>query len=85
MHEHDDLPPLSEAVVALTDVIPDDSDDRGVTLERLALLSPVELGVGATPWGGLMLRGSTPTQRTETTFLPVWHRLALTLEWDDAG
>jgi len=81
----DDLPPLANAVLALADVVPDDAEEGVMTLQRLLLSSPVELGVRDAGNAGVLIRGTTPTQRTETTILPVWHQLTLSLVADDAG
>ena len=44
-------------------------------LDSLAIDLPVELHVRTDEIGGLRLVAGPPTQRTETSILPVWHRL----------
>jgi hypothetical protein len=71
------LPPLAELVAALADLEGDvdavSLDETGLDEIRVGLA--VELVVG----GGedARVRGSTPTQWTETTVMPVFHRLRL--------
>jgi hypothetical protein len=52
-------------------------------LESLIVDLPVELGIRPAAGSAVRLHASTPTQRIETTILPVWHRLRLRLEASD--
>jgi hypothetical protein len=65
------LPPLAELVAALADL----EGDVETGLDEIRVGLAVELVVG----GGedSRVRGSTPTQWTETTVMPVFHRLRL--------
>ncbi|MEP7382127.1 MAG: hypothetical protein ABI910_10600 [Gemmatimonadota bacterium] len=80
------LPPFGDLVAALADM--DDPDDYDgdplaaaragiVEIERIALALSVEVDVVPDGYGGLAVRGSTPTQYTETTVMPLFHHLTL--------
>ncbi|WP_404338215.1 hypothetical protein AB2M62_04700 [Sphingomonas sp. MMS12-HWE2-04] len=84
----DPLPPLGAFVGELMDVI-DPEDPAG--LERITVDMPLELDLLSGGGQILALGASPPTQRIETSILPVFHRLRVTLaaqpieEAGDAG
>jgi hypothetical protein len=69
------LPPLAELVAAMADLDRDADaeplDEAGLDEIRVALAIELALGGGEDS----RVRGSTPTQWTETTVMPVFHRL----------
>jgi hypothetical protein len=83
----DDLPNLMELVLGLVDgAMPDGEEDemtQRFILERITCDMPVELHVrtGET----LHVVASPPTQKFETSVLPVWHRMRITVAEYDAG
>lgn len=76
------LPPFGDLVAGLADI---DEDDDAIAaaragimrIERITLALSVELEVAPAGTGELTVHGSTPTQWTETTVMPVFHRLTL--------
>ncbi|NIJ21102.1 hypothetical protein FHS95_002805 [Sphingomonas naasensis] len=84
----DPLPPLGAFVGELMDLV-DPSDPAG--LERITVDMPIECDLLSGGGAVLALGASPPTQRIETSLLPVFHRLRVTLaalsdaEADDAG
>ena len=83
----DELPPLAELVALLGSIDeqdPEDEPDQGAAaaepcaeLEELVLSLAIELEVRDGQGRQPRVTGSTPTQWTETTVLPVFHRLTL--------
>lgn len=73
-----DLPPFAELVASLSDI--DDASDaapESMDLDEITLSLAIELEV-RDPDGPLpRVTGSTPTQWTETSVMPVFHRLSL--------
>jgi hypothetical protein len=74
--------PLEELVTALVVAdgqIIDEEVGLAVTLDKIATDFPIELRIeqGLT---GLLLTTAPPTQHVETTILPVWHQLRITIE-----
>jgi hypothetical protein len=76
LHPLDLLPGLAETVGLLAEPA---LEGEGMVVERLALDLPFEMQV-LREGGGIALTASPPTQKTETSIMPVWHRLALTVE-----
>jgi hypothetical protein len=76
----DPLPPLSEFVGALVGL---GLEEETLDLTELTLELPIELQLGRTG-EGLDLGASPPTQRIETTVLPVFHRLRVTFAAEHA-
>ena len=73
-----DLPPFAEVVGALADI--DDAsetDDGTMEVEEIRLGLAIELEVRDADGPRPRVTGSTPTQWTETTILPVFHRLSM--------
>lgn len=77
--------PFSRLLGELTDIegqVSELPEIQALLIERVGLDLPVEILVELDEHGFLQILGSPPTQRTETTILPVFHRLALTVERD---
>ncbi len=77
--------PLAEVVEQLTDwdeILADPQTGSTMQLEAVKLEMPLELRIQADETGKLSLNGSAPTQTTETTIMPVFHRLKLHVEVD---
>ena len=73
-----DLPPFAEVVGALADI--DDvtgADDGTMDVEEIRLGLAIELEVRDADGPRPRVTGSTPTQWTETTIMPVFHRLSM--------
>ena len=73
-----DLPPFADVVGALADI--DDAtgaDDGTMDVEELRLGLAIELEVRDADGPRPRVTGSTPTQWTETTIMPVFHRLSM--------
>jgi hypothetical protein len=51
-----------------------------LTVDRVTIALSVEVQVGTTPSDDVRVLGSTPTQWTETTVMPVFHRLTMHIE-----
>lgn len=80
----DDLPPFGALVAGLADVGSDQMGERAddgelemAELEEIVLTLAIELEVRGAGQGEPRVTGSTPMQWTETTVLPVFHRLSL--------
>lgn len=72
------LPPFAALVAAMADVEDDDETGLGDSgLDEIRLALAIELSVHDGDGGRPRLGGSTPTQWTETTVMPVFHRLAM--------
>ena len=73
------LPPLSTLVAAMADL--EDDPEAGplseTWLDEIRLALAIELAVDEEAGGRPRLGGSTPTQWTETTVMPVFHRLSI--------
>jgi hypothetical protein len=88
----DDLPPFGALVAGLADVGSDrlgegadDTELEMAELEEIVLTLAIELEVRDAEQLGPRVTGATPTQWTETTVLPVFHRLSLHItKMDDA-
>lgn len=86
-----DLPPFAELVAGLAQV-EDDSEEgaeelatesASVDLEEIKLTLAIELELRDVDGGAPRVTGSTPTQWTETTVLPVFHRLSMRITRTD--
>jgi hypothetical protein len=82
--EDDLLPPLAELVSGFTEAFDASPDESAAVVTRATLAFPIEIDL-LSAGEELALRASSPTQRTETTFLPVLHHLTFTfaLESED--
>ena len=71
------LAPFAELVVALAGV--EEQEDVGGTIVLDEILMTIAIEIDVRPAGGRLPRvgGWTPTQWTETTIMPAFHRLTL--------
>jgi hypothetical protein len=62
-------------------------DDAGVrmTMERAKIDLPIELSVTVDDAGAVTLVSAPPTQHVATTWMPVFHRIHLTVAADARG
>ena len=77
--------PLAEVVEQLTgweEMLVDSQTGSTMHVETVKLEMPLELRVQADEMGKVSLNGSAPTQATQTTIMPVFHRIKLRLEID---
>lgn len=76
----DPLPPLGSFIA---DILALDEENDGAAIASMTIAMPIELDV--TNGGGtvLALGAAPPTQQIETTILPVFHHLRVTLAADD--
>jgi hypothetical protein len=83
----DQLPPFAELVAGLSEVDVPDGDESAMSaaeLEEIRLTLSIELEVRE-HGGRTRVTVSTPTQWTETTVLPAFHRLSMRItRVDDA-
>lgn len=56
-----------------------------LTVEQIKVDMPIELRVEVDESGQVTLKGAAPTQRTETTVLPVFHQMQLRIVEDRHG
>jgi hypothetical protein len=81
--DSDLLPPLAELLGGFADLDGDEEPAAdAATVERVTVSLPFELEM----WrqgAALDLRASPPTQKIETTILPVWHRLTVTIALEE--
>jgi len=84
----DALPPFAALIAALGDVDEADEDEdeyaearaRVMDVDRITLTLAIEMSVETAEAGSLRVRGSTPTQWTETSVMPVFHKLTMHIE-----
>lgn len=84
-NQHSIHSPLAEVVEQLTgweDLLISPDSDRTMHVESIDVEMPLELRVNADETGRVSLNASAPTQATETTVMPVFHRLKLHLTID---
>ena len=77
--DEDLLPGVAETVALLAEPALE-SDE--MVVERMVVELPVELQV-LRDGAGLALTASPPTQQIETSVMPVWHRVTLTVEIEE--
>ncbi len=84
--ENEILIPFADMVQQLVDYgepLEDPLSERTMAIERVKVDLPVEINVLVDDDGQASLKSNAPTQNTETTIMPVFHRLKLTVELDD--
>jgi hypothetical protein len=85
----DALPPLADVLLSLAMIDEGDAvmsglaSAGGTVVERIAISFPLELDITAVDGHVAAVGASAPTQYTETTIMPVFHQLALSLEIHD--
>ena len=80
------LIPFAEMVQQLVDYgepVEDPLSERTMAIEQVKVEMPVEINVLVNDDGQTSLKSNAPTQSTETTIMPVFHRLKLTVELDE--
>jgi hypothetical protein len=85
MNGDDALPMFSALLLGLSVLDADDGPDGegAATVERIIVGFPTELDVWTGAGRVIALGSSPPTQYTETTVMPVFHHLRLTLSIND--
>ena len=63
--------------------VTDDDDIASMSVEEVLVTMPVELEINIDERAQLVVGGAPPTQRTETSVMPVFHRLTLRLVRDE--
>jgi hypothetical protein len=83
VHPDDRLPSLAELVGSLAEpaALSAEGREAGLHLSDLRLELPLELDL-VVEGGRLALDAAPPLQRTETSVMPVWHRLAVHIAAD---
>lgn len=80
------LIPFADMVQQLVDYgepLEDTSSHQAMMIERVKVEMPVEIKVLVDEDGKATLKSHAPTQSTETTIMPVFHRMKLTVELED--
>ena len=81
----DRLPPLEELVAALAGaaiVDPVSAGEEMILVSEIKVDLPIELNL-LQESGAWQIDASPPTQKIETTVMPVWHRVRLTVSVDN--
>jgi hypothetical protein len=63
--------------------VTDEDDIASMSVEEVLVTMPVELEISIDENAHLVVGGAPPTQRTETSVMPVFHRLTLRLVRDE--
>ena len=82
----EELPPFTavfEGLAAVGEAV--DAGAGAVELERARVELPVELHVEVDDHGRVRLIAAPPTQHVTTTWMPVWHRMAVEVRADARG
>jgi hypothetical protein len=82
-HPLNNLSTVLQQLADLTDRLEDPESGYALEIERVNVELPIELGIAVDDEGAVTLSGSAPTQTTETTILPVFHRMSLQIVPDD--
>ncbi|MEL6440786.1 MAG: hypothetical protein AAFQ80_16210 [Cyanobacteria bacterium J06621_8] len=85
LEDNEILIPFAEMVQQLVDYgepLEDSTGDRTMAIEKVTVDMPVEFKVLVDDDGQASLKSNAPTQSTETSIMPVFHRLKLTVELD---
>jgi hypothetical protein len=78
----DPLPPLGGFVASLLSIEPEEDD---FYIQAVTVSTPIELDLLSGGGGVLALGASSSTQSIETSVLPVFHSLRVTLMVDEEG
>jgi hypothetical protein len=84
--EDDILMPFANFVQDLADhslQVADPISGQALTVDTIKLNLPIEIRVEVDDAEIVSLKGSPPTQRTETTILPVFHQMQLRIVLDN--
>ena len=83
--DDDGLPGLGAFVGSLAEgAMAIETPHQRIAVERLVFDLPLELDIGISPEGHLGLTAGPPMQKIETGVMPIFHRLAMTIEKDHA-
>ncbi|MEL6440788.1 MAG: hypothetical protein AAFQ80_16220 [Cyanobacteria bacterium J06621_8] len=74
---------ILEQLVYYGEPLEDPTGDRTMKIEQVTVKMPVEIKVTVDEDGQASLISNAPTQSTETTTIPVFYRLKLTVELDN--
>ncbi|MCU0567013.1 MAG: hypothetical protein MUF49_10495 [Oculatellaceae cyanobacterium Prado106] len=78
--------PFHQLIWELVDTemaIADPTSGMAQIIEQVDIDMPVEIYIEVDDQGQVHLTGSPPTQRTETTFLPIFHQMKLRISRDE--
>jgi hypothetical protein len=84
--DSDILIPFADMVQQLVDYgepLEDPLSNQSMMIEKVKVEMPVEIKVLVDDDGTTTLKSNAPTQSTETTIMPVFHRMRLTVELED--
>ncbi len=70
---------MMECISELEGVIAEEQWGMSMSVEEITIDLPAEFDIMQDDMGRLVLGAAPPTQRIETTFMPVFHRLTLTI------
>ena len=82
----DILIPFADMLQQLVDYgepLEDPLSNQAMMIEKVKVEMPVEFKVLVDDDGKATLKSNAPTQSTETTIMPVFHRMKLTVQLDD--
>lgn len=68
---------IIEQLADLTDPLEDPTSGQVFQIEQVTVNLPIEFNISVNEEGTATLRSTPPTQTTETTIVPVFHRLSL--------
>ncbi|MBI1240816.1 hypothetical protein [Umezakia ovalisporum] len=83
---NDILIPFAEMLQQLVDygeTLEDPFSNQAMMIEKVKVEMPVEIKVLVEDDGATTLKSNAPTQNSETTIMPVFHRMRLTVELSD--
>lgn len=82
----DRFPPLSDLVGSWIEGVGDQAAEvaEAMTVTEIAVDIPFEMQLDHDDQGEMQVRGAPPTQRTETSVLPVWHQLRVRYVLEDS-
>ena len=86
LEDTDILIPFADMIQQLVDYgepLEDPLSNQAMMIEKVKVEMPVEFKVLVDDDGKATLKTNAPTQSTETTIMPVFHRMKLTVELDD--
>lgn len=85
LEDNEILIPFADMVQQLVDYgepLEDPYSNQAMMIEKVKVDMPVEFKVLVDDDGKATLKSNAPTQSTETTIMPVFHRMKLTVEPD---
>ena len=76
---------LFESLADLDAMFVDEELGAAFLLDEAIVELPIELSIGVTDRGTVALASAPPTQHVETTYMPVFHHIRLTVRSDGDG